>query len=588
MKRTIAIIISIMLILAITLPTAAFSTIAVKSIKLNKSEVTLNVGETSNLKVTFTPANTTQKNLTYTTSNKNVISVSSTGVIKGLHAGNATITVYTVNKKAFAKCKVTVSQISVSFFMSNQSADVADTYNDTVFVKEAERLTGIHIKWIHPVGDTSNDQLNLLFASKQTPDMYCINWSGYNGGVLKAEQDGIVIPLNDLMNKNCPSVTAYYNKFPMFKTEMTEENGKIYSFPMNAPESGQGANYIGPMVNKTWLDKLGIKPPETLDQWEKMLLAFKTKDPNGNGKQDEIPIISLSNWIPAILPMVYFAYNTDVTYYHIGNKVYFGPLDPQFKTAVQILARWYDEGLIDKDFVTDDYTSMAAKLEGGQVGAADYYMDFSQTTGCKWIPVKYPTLKAGDTVKNNSASNAVQASGYCISKSNKHPIESAKYLDFWFSDQGKMLQNYGVEGISYKMVNGQPRFTDAVLKNPDGLTKDLALELYTARNHGFPGIMMEAPDLETPEITQAFKLWGTPNNESMPPLKFTADEAAINSKIRPEVETYMDEMLIKYITGKEPFSTFEKMQQTMRDMGIEKPWQIRQDAYNRFLAKVRN
>ena len=75
MKKTIAIILSIMLVLAITFPAAAISTIAVKSIKLDNSKITLKVGQTSNLKVTFTPANTTQKKLTYVTGNKKVATV---------------------------------------------------------------------------------------------------------------------------------------------------------------------------------------------------------------------------------------------------------------------------------------------------------------------------------------------------------------------------------------------------------------------------------------------------------------------------------------------------------------------------------
>ena len=108
MKKAIAIILSIMLVLAITLPAAAISTIAVKSIKLNNSKITLKVGQTYNLKVTLTPANTTQKLLTYVTWNQKVATVDKTGKITGVSAGTATIIVYTPNKKIFAKCNVTI------------------------------------------------------------------------------------------------------------------------------------------------------------------------------------------------------------------------------------------------------------------------------------------------------------------------------------------------------------------------------------------------------------------------------------------------------------------------------------------------
>ena len=110
MKKSIAIILSIILILAFTLPAAAISSIAVKSINLNTSKTTLKIGETYQLKASLTPANTTQKLLTYVTWNQKVAAVDKTGKITGVSAGTATIVVYTPNKKIFAKCNVTVSQ----------------------------------------------------------------------------------------------------------------------------------------------------------------------------------------------------------------------------------------------------------------------------------------------------------------------------------------------------------------------------------------------------------------------------------------------------------------------------------------------
>ena len=44
------------------------------------------------------------------------------------------------------------------------------------------------------------------------------------------------------------------------------------------------------MINKAWLDKLGLQVPTTWDELENVLKAFKTQDPNGNGQADEIPM----------------------------------------------------------------------------------------------------------------------------------------------------------------------------------------------------------------------------------------------------------------------------------------------------------
>jgi uncharacterized protein YjdB len=110
MKKSIAIILCIMLVLAITIPAAAVSSIAVKSISLNASKITLEAGDTSTLKVTFTPGDTTQKMLTYTTDNKNVANIDANGVISGVSSGTAKIVVYTANKSVSARCFVTVAK----------------------------------------------------------------------------------------------------------------------------------------------------------------------------------------------------------------------------------------------------------------------------------------------------------------------------------------------------------------------------------------------------------------------------------------------------------------------------------------------
>ena len=165
MKKAIAIILSIMLVLAITLPAAAVSTIAVKSIKLSNSKITLKVGQTSNLKVTFTPANTSQKKLTYVTGNKNIATVDANGQITGVHAGTATITVYTLNKKIFAKCNVTISQLekaqdpfgkysptievtSVKKVLDNTKYIAGESLDNNIWSRTYEDVLGIKIKYI--------------------------------------------------------------------------------------------------------------------------------------------------------------------------------------------------------------------------------------------------------------------------------------------------------------------------------------------------------------------------------------------------------------------------------------------------------
>ena len=83
--------------------------IPIINLKLDKTTLTINKDSSTTLKATITPANATNKALTWTSSNNKVVTVNN-GVIKGIRVGTATITVKTVNGKT-ATCKVTVQAV---------------------------------------------------------------------------------------------------------------------------------------------------------------------------------------------------------------------------------------------------------------------------------------------------------------------------------------------------------------------------------------------------------------------------------------------------------------------------------------------
>lgn len=82
--------------------------IAVTGIKLDKTQTTMTVGETGTLVATITPENATNKNISWTTSDENVATVSDTGIITAISEGTATITAITEDGNKTASCTVNV------------------------------------------------------------------------------------------------------------------------------------------------------------------------------------------------------------------------------------------------------------------------------------------------------------------------------------------------------------------------------------------------------------------------------------------------------------------------------------------------
>ena len=89
------------------------SVVPVTGVKLDKTTASIAVGETVTLTATVLPSDATNKNITWSTSNSKVATVSN-GVVKAVAAGNATITVTTEDGSHTATCEVTVTEKSPS------------------------------------------------------------------------------------------------------------------------------------------------------------------------------------------------------------------------------------------------------------------------------------------------------------------------------------------------------------------------------------------------------------------------------------------------------------------------------------------
>ncbi len=94
--------------------TIAFNTAAnilvSKIVISNRSPVSLKVNTTIQLTTVISPANATNKSVTWTSSKPTTVSVSSTGVIRGVNIGTATITVRTVDQNKTATIIVNVKR----------------------------------------------------------------------------------------------------------------------------------------------------------------------------------------------------------------------------------------------------------------------------------------------------------------------------------------------------------------------------------------------------------------------------------------------------------------------------------------------
>ena len=165
-----------------------------------------------------------------------------------------------------------------------------------------------------------------------------------------------------------------------------------------------------------------------------------------------------------------------------------------------------------------------------------------------------------------------------------------KFLDYGYGEEGIILENIGVEGVTYEYdENGVMQFTDSLLKEVE--EKDLS----TARGkYVMPGsswstispLIKNALDERTfPEQEDILSaVWGDNVSYSLilPPITPTVEEAMQLSNIMNQVKTYRDEMISKIIMGQLPIDTYDSVVEQCKSMGLEDALAIENAAYERY------
>lgn len=474
--------------------------------------------------------------------------------------------------------KASNKPLTLSVHLFSQSMPFDDTW--AVFKKAAE-LTNVTLKGAIPKTVTDrNEAFNLMMASGNISDIV----SNTKANMDKFGQEGAFVALNDLIEKHAPNIKKFLEARPDVKAVGTAADGKMYFLPF-APD-GEAAS--GWFIRQDWLDKLGLAVPKTADDYYKVLKAFKEKDPNGNGKADEIPYFDRNKNVYGLLAL----WAADIGYTLKDGKIVFGPMEPEYKMGMTSLAKWYKEGLIDREIFTRGGKARDILL-GDNIGGStrDWFASTAsyndtlkdKVPGISFVPIAPPADIKGKVVEY-TARAVVKADGWGISSSNKNPVETIQYFDFWYTPEGRRMANFGLEGVTYAMVDGKPKFKDEILKG-GAVTQNLwkygaQLEFGFHQDFEYERQYL-SPVAEKGVSEYINKKYIRPQ---IPTVTYTAEEEAKMKNFVATINTYVSEVGQKWVLGAESVdSSYDGFVAKLKTMGIEEVLKIRNDAYARYL-----
>lgn len=458
--------------------------------------------------------------------------------------------------------------------------------------QEAAKRTNVSLKGTISLTNSNEEEaFNLMLSSGQLPDII---------GYVKASdleqlgRDGGLIPLNDLIDQYAPNIKKAMEDDDRFRQTAYSLDGNIYYIPKN--QELLSAEYW--WIRKDWMDKLNLEMPTTVDELHDVLYAFRNEDPNENGLKDEVPLFDRAGWKQ---PEEYlYLWDTSTTFYPRDGKITFEPLEENFKVGVTNLRKWYEEGILDPEFFTRGASGRDTLLSGNLggcthdwVSAGNYNKTLAdEIPGFEMVPFAPPADQNGVVKERVSRYPGV---GWGISSQCEDPITVIKFMDYFFSEEGDALINWGIEGETYTVnADGTKQFTSTVLDSeltPIGYLRSIGAQyrIGMCQDGEYERAVMTDVALEASNMYDSHPEWF---GEDMPPyadgeleLKYTEEDDTEYKNLMASIQPYVEQQFQSWILGVEDFETgYDAFVEELKARGIDRAIEINQKAYETYLG----
>lgn len=459
-------------------------------------------------------------------------------------------------------------------------------YGEIPLAQELEKRTGIKVEYIHPQAGQASEQFNIMIAGDNLPDMVQHPWDQYKGGPDKAIKDGYIIKLNDVFEKYAPNFYQYIKNDDDIIKKIKTDQGNYYTVPF-IRGSDWLTTYQGLILRKDWLEKSGDTLPETIDELENVLTNFKEYSKGA-------PLVLTTSQKNYFM----YAYNIGESFYLDDNTVKYGPAQPEYKDVLIRLNKWYENGLLDNNLVSIDDKYVKSHMLNDESGAfygsvvAGIGMTLDakpENTTLDLVAVQQITNVKTDIPEFSTKEDSVNLYvGTAISNNCKNVELAARYLDYGFTDEGNMLYNFGIEGVSYNMVDGQPKLSELLTNNPEGLALSKVAPRYLRASYSGPFVHDEryvGQSFVYPQQQQdAYDKWSKTNmgEHMLPPITLLAEEIDEDANMMGDITTYVKESFVSFVTGKQSIDTFDKYIEQLEKFGLSKVIDTRQSALERY------
>lgn len=471
-----------------------------------------------------------------------------------------------------------------------------ENYNGFEYMQKLEELTGVHVETTEVNFFTASEQYNVIIASGDFPDMFKNIGTYYSTGLSGALADDVIIDMTEDLSEYAPNydylIHSNADETPYFLTD-----GMALQF-MGTYESF--VNNQGLVVRKDWLEEVGMDVPETYEELHDVLVAFKETF----GAETALYMnnnCNITTLTEGYNVASYAASGTTagagggsvgLPYYVEDGVVKCSLIEDGYRDYLKMLNTWYNEGLMDSDFISIEYDPFSSYLSGqitsDQMGVWPTSGEGIDTYTVPVACMASPVQNKGDMqhITEMALAPADDITSVSISTACAETELAMQWLDYWFSEEGILLYNFGQEGVDFELDgDGTPKFTEAILDNEFGLTASNYMRCRCAFGT-MPSLMLRyrTSYLNSDLVNEAWEVW-TGNLDGTMAISsnvtMTTEQKSEEGRLASDILTYANEKIAQFAIGDADIDAeWDSFVEDLKSMSIEDCIALEQEAYD--------
>ncbi len=460
-------------------------------------------------------------------------------------------------------------------------ASTGHDWNNNMFFQRMEKQTGVSFtfrqytdrnEWTKAKGALaeSEEMPDVLFKAELTP---AEEQSLYEQGVL--------IDLQPYLAEYAPNLSALLDANPEYRAAITLPSGAIVSLPNLNDLPANNALWI----NQVWLDRLGLARPTTAEELTEVLRAFKTGDPNRNGKADEIPLTFTGLWDLRFLAHAFGIVSNDYGITSEDGQARETLTSPENRAFPTWLHQLWEEELIDHRGFN---TASTARQVTDEKATICYGMVFGPSVGTLLpasalpdytvlMPLIYESQQA-----YRSLLSPVTRGTFALTRHCQNPGKLLSWVDFLYSEEGCMLAEAGLEGEEYQVLSDG---TWSWLADAQTVARTILQEYTIAEGAATPGYVPLSYQMNYDDdgAHRAVVMLDNLRQVSVLPyplVYLTAEQQRRVDELWAEIGPYSEKTMARFVVGDYPLddATWQTFCDTLRQMGLDEMVTIWQDA----------